>query len=70
MKLPKKVQSFEREPGGYAVSTAYGFAFDPDPDHNSACHFHFYPTAAEARAEFRDIRPCACLRCTSKGKLA
>ncbi len=53
-----------------SVVTAYGWAFDPDPDHNAASHMHIYSTAKEAKEELKDIRPCSCLRCTSKGKAA
>lgn len=66
----KRILEWEREPDGICVVTAYGWAFDPSEDHASACHVHIYPTAREARSEIKHIRPCTCLRCTSKGKEA
>jgi hypothetical protein len=66
----KRVLEWEREPGGICVVAAYGYAFEPDPDHNCAEHMHFYPNSAEARLDLKLLRPCSCLRCTSKGKLA
>jgi hypothetical protein len=66
----KKVMEWEREPDGISVVTAYGWAFEPDEDHNSALHGHIYENSKEARAELKYIRPCPCLRCTSQGKLA
>jgi hypothetical protein len=66
----KHIKEWSREPDGICVVTAYGYAFEPNPDHNCAGHIHIYPTAKEARAELKWIRPCSCLRCTSQGKLA
>ncbi len=65
-----RVREWEREPDGICVVTNYGYAFLPDIDHNMAEHVHIYPTAAEARADLKEIAPCNCLRCTSLGKLA
>jgi hypothetical protein len=66
----KRILEWEREPDGICVVTGYGYAFEPDADHNSACHVHIYPTAQEARAEIKWIKPCTCLRCKSQGKKA
>ena len=66
----KRIKEWTREPDGICVVTAYGFAFEPDADHNSAGHIHIYATAKEAKAELKFIQPCACLRCTSKGTKA
>ena len=68
--LDKRLLEWEREPDGICVVTAYGYAFWPDPDHTAAMHVHIYENAKVARAELKNIRPCTCLRCTSKGKLA
>ena len=64
----KRILEWEREPDGICVVTGYGFAFEPDDDHNAACHIHIYANSKEAHAEIKDIRPCKCLRCTSLGK--
>jgi hypothetical protein len=53
---------------GYMVTTDYGWAFEPDEDHNSACHIRGFDTAKEARAYLKWVRPCNCLRCTSRGE--
>ncbi len=66
----RRIKEWSREPDGICVVTAYGYAFDPDPDHNVAGHVHIYENAKEARREIKFIEPCTCLRCTSKGKLA
>lgn len=66
----RRIKEWEREQDGICVVTAYGFAFDPDPDHTIAGHVHIYETAKEARAELKFIKPCKCLRCTSMGKSA
>lgn len=55
---------------GYIVTTAYGWAFEPDPDHNAAEHVRGFDTAREARARLKWVKPCGCLRCTSKGRAA
>ena len=55
---------------GHIVTTAYGWAFDPDPDHNSAGHVAGFDTVKDAIRALRWARPCSCLRCTSKGKEA
>lgn len=52
---------------GHIITTAYGWAFDPSEDHNSACHVKGFDTAAEVRAALKWVEPCQCLRCTSKG---
>lgn len=64
----KRILKWEREPDGVFVVTAYGFAFEPDVDLNAASHVHIYSTAKEARQELKYIKPCPCLRCTSRGK--
>lgn len=72
MKHPK-VMHWDNEcsyGNGHIITTAYGFAFEPDADHNNACHVRGFDTAKEARAELKWVKPCGCLRCTSKGKLA
>ena len=66
----RRVLEWEREPDGICVVTGYGFAFDPDPDHNSANHISIFSNSREARATLKYIRPCSCLRCTSHGKEA
>jgi hypothetical protein len=66
----KKILEWEREPDGICVVTGYGWAFDPDPDHNNAGHVHIYANSKEAREEIKWIKPCTCLRCTSQGKSA
>lgn len=38
----KRILEWEQEPDGICVVTAYGYAFEPDPDHNAACHFHIF----------------------------
>jgi len=53
---------------GFLVTTAYGFAFDPDPDSNNALHVRGFDTAREARKALKWVAPCPCLRCTSRGK--
>ncbi len=53
---------------GYIITTAYGWAFEPSEDHNVAEHVKGFDTAREAKAELKWLRPCKCLRCTSKGK--
>lgn len=65
-----RVLEWEREPDGICVVTGYGWAFEPDDDHNCAGHIHIYANSREARAELKWIRPCGCLRCTSLGKAA
>ena len=56
-----------RQGNGIMVTTAYGWAFEPDNDHNSACHVHGFDNAKEARARLRWAQPCKCLRCTTLG---
>ena len=68
--LPPKVLHWDDERSfgnGYIVTSAYGWAFDADDDHNSASHVKGFDTAKEARASLKWLQPCACLRCTSKG---
>jgi len=50
------------------ITTAYGWAFDPDEDENSASHVKGFDTAKDARAELKWIKPCSCGRCTRAGK--
>lgn len=52
------------------VTLAYGWAFDPSEDHNSASHVRGFDNAKEVKRELRWVKPCHCLRCTSKGKEA
>jgi hypothetical protein len=67
----KRVMEWEWETKNeLCVVTSYGYAFEPNNDHNMALHSHIYSTAKEARAELKDIKPCPCLRCKSLGKLA
>ena len=71
--MPKKVLHWDDERSfgnGYIVTTAYGYAFEPDDDHNSACHVRGFDKASEARAALKWVRECKCLRCTSHGKEA
>jgi len=53
---------------GFMITTAYGWAFDPDEDENSASHVKGFDTAKDARAELKWIKPCSCGRCTRAGK--
>lgn len=64
----KRVLEWEREADGICVVTAYGYAFEPSEDHNSAEHIHIFENSKVARAELKHIRPCNCLRCTMQGK--
>lgn len=66
----RRIIEWEREPDGISVVAHYGFAFEPDPDHTVAEHVGIFPTTKEARASLKRIRPCTCLRCTSRGKAA
>lgn len=52
---------------GHILTTSYGYAWEPDDDHNSACHVRGFDTVREARAELKWIKPCRCLRCTTQG---
>jgi hypothetical protein len=52
---------------GFMVTTSYGWAFDPDPDHNAACHVRGFDTARDARAELKWVQRCSCLRCATRG---
>lgn len=49
---------------GFMITTAYGWAFEPDADENAASHVKGFDKAAEARAELKWIKPCSCGRCT------
>jgi len=61
----------ERDLGhGHIITTAYGWAFWPHADERVAEHVRSFATVREAKARLRELRPCACLRCTSKGKKA
>ncbi len=54
----------ERSSGdGFMVTTAYGWAFDPDEDENTASHVRGFDTAKEARAALKWVEPCKCARC-------
>ncbi len=64
----RKVLEWEREPDGICVVTAYGWAFEPSEDQNSAGHIHIFENSRVAKAELKWIRPCPCLRCTSNGQ--
>lgn len=64
----KRILEAWREPDGLCVVTAYGYAFEPDSDHNSAGHFHIFDSQKEAKRRLAQGGPCACLRCTSQGK--
>ena len=66
----KRVLQAWREPDGLCVVTAYGWAFEPDGDHNSAGHFHIYDNQREAKAALKGGGPCHCLRCRSQGREA
>lgn len=52
---------------GYIITTAYGWAFEPSDDHNAACHVHGFDTAKDARTALKWVKPCKCLRCTTRG---
>ena len=57
-----------RQGDGFIVTTAYGWAFEPDDDADVAQHIKGFDKASEARAELKWIRPCRCLRCQLKGQ--
>ena len=61
---------YERPDDHWWMVSAYGWAFDPDDDHNSALHNKSFATKREALAARKWIEPCKCLRCTSQGKEA
>jgi hypothetical protein len=65
----KRVMEWEREPDGICVVTSYGFAFEPDEDHNCAEHIHIFENSKIARAELKWIRPCKCERCLTEGRV-
>ena len=48
---------------GFMVTTAYGWAFDPDPDECAASHVRGFDTAKDARAALKWVKPCECGRC-------
>lgn len=52
------------------VTIAYGWAYDPDPDFRSASHVRGFDNAKEFLKAAKDIAPCNCLRCSSKGQKA
>jgi hypothetical protein len=72
MKHPKVLDwSDERRMGNpIMVTTAYGWAFEPADDHESACHVRGFDNVREFRSYAKWIKPCSCLRCTSFGKEA
>jgi hypothetical protein len=51
---------------GFMITTAYGWAFDPDPDENVASHVRGFDTAKDARSKLKWIKQCHCARCTRK----
>jgi hypothetical protein len=61
---------YERPDQHWWMVSAYGWAFEPDPDHNAASHNRSFATKREALAFRKWIEPCTCLRCTSKGTKA
>ena len=72
MKHPKVLDwSNEKAFGnGHMITTAYGWAFDADPDHNNASHVSSFDNVKDALHRLRFLEPCSCMRCTSKGKAA
>ncbi len=63
MKIPKSVQHWDDErncDNGIIVTLKSGYRWFFD-DHG--LHVRGYDTPAEARAEFKDIRPCKCKLC-------
>lgn len=72
MKLADRVLELEYEPPDehWWMVSAYGWAFEASDDASSALHNSSFPTKREALASRKWLKPCKCLRCTSKGKLA
>lgn len=59
------------EPGRVIITTAYGYAFEPNPDERVAEHVRGFDLWEQARNVVRQqARPCECQRCkTHDGKV-